>query len=492
MKIYRLIKPLGARIVCTLNKLRHADIRGIEDVGVYKALPDSVVKGFNKRRLLGPQKLLCYAPFKMIYFAFNGEVIACCHNRRHIIGRYPAQRIEEIWNGESFNILRGYIQHNDLSYGCDVCKNALLAGNYEGAKNGLYDRYPVRPYPQIMEFELDNRCNLECVICNDIFSSSIDTKDLKTVSKVAYDDEFVKQLEPFIPKLKEAKFYGGEPFLINIYYNIWEKMLALNPHIEIVVQTNGTVLNERIKKLLERGRFNINISIDSLNKENFETIRKNASFENTIKNVDFFKNYCLRKGTHIGIIPTPNRLNWQDIPGLTNWASAMGAGIYYNTLITPLELALWNLPPEKLEAIHSELASKEIIRNNSVAKKNAQGYNDFLNQVKAWNTKNKNSAAENTKTKISAEDLKLMKEEFMQALRNSLNEEDRDELMLLSEQTIASLENISKSELFFAIIRKVPIGIVVEEVKKRDPEHLKKIIAKKIFEALGEYEIIES
>ena len=52
-----------------------------------------------------------------------------------------------------------------------------------------------------------------------------------------YDAAFVKQLEEFIPHLEEVKFYGGEPFLIEIYYEIWEKIMELNPKVRISVQT---------------------------------------------------------------------------------------------------------------------------------------------------------------------------------------------------------------------------------------------------------------
>ncbi len=482
------IKHFAAKAIGILNRFRFMASHGIKDDGTYNPLPGKVIHDFNKTRMLGPQKWLCYAPFNMIYFAFNGEMIACCHNRKHIMGRYPEQSIEDIWGGAKYEILREHIRHNDLSYGCDVCKNALIAGNYDGAKNGLYDRYGSRSYPQIMEFELDNLCNLACVICNDNFSSGIKPLELKTQNPSPYDAEFVKQITPYIPKLKEAKFYGGEPFLINLYYNIWEKMLEMNPKIEILIQTNGTVLNEKVIKLLERGRFNINISIDSLHKENFEKIRKNANFEETMENVAFFIDYCKQKGTHLGIIPTPNRLNWQDIPEITNWATSIGAKVYFNTLITPLELALWNLPQKDIETIYSQLSAKDIQTIGLAGKENARHYKDFLHQIQGW--KVNKTITENAKTKISLFDLKQMKDKFILELSKTLHEKERDELMLLFEQTLSSFDENINHDLFFAVIRKVPIEIVVKEIQKRDLEHLKKNMGKKIYEGSVEYEII--
>ncbi|MEI6346675.1 MAG: radical SAM/SPASM domain-containing protein [Bacteroidota bacterium] len=458
----------------------------------YNQLPTQILKKFNKSRFLGPQKLLCYAPLKMMYFAFNGEVIACCHNRKHIMGRYPEESLDNIWNGKEYNLLRDFIAHDDLSHGCEVCKHALLAKNFDGAKNSLYDRYQVRSYPQIMEFELDNRCNLACVICSDLFSSTISIDQSEKGITPIYDDEFVRQLETYIPHLKEVKFYGGEPFLINIYYTIWEKMLALNPNIQIVIQTNGTVLNERIMKLLERGNFNINISIDSLEKENFEKIRKNASFEEVMSNVAYFEQYCKTKGTNLGIIPTPNRLNWQDLPKLTNWASKIGAKIYFNTLVTPLDLALWNLTSDELEEIITTLYVAEIDLQHRLANENAHHFADFISQLKSWQSNNNQFGSNDSKIKISLEELQILRSLFLKNLSNSLDISVRTELLNFFQHAFSEFDNSTSQELFFAIIQKIPIDVVVEELSKKDSLQLKKIIGKKIYEAGNEYQIIET
>jgi sulfatase maturation enzyme AslB (radical SAM superfamily) len=51
--------------------------------------------------------------------------------------------------------------------------------------------------------------------------------------KDVYDFNFVKQLIPFLPTLKKAQFYGGEPLLIPIYLEIWETIAQYNPSIQI-------------------------------------------------------------------------------------------------------------------------------------------------------------------------------------------------------------------------------------------------------------------
>jgi sulfatase maturation enzyme AslB (radical SAM superfamily) len=426
-----------------------------------------------------------------MYFAFGGEVIACCHNRKHILGKYPEQNIDEIWQGKEYKILRTYIEHDDLSYGCQVCKHAMLAQNFEGAKNKLYDRYKKRSFPQIFEFELDNKCNLACIICNPLFSSSITDVTSQNLKKSPYDKNFLKQIEKYIPHLKEAKFYGGEPFLISIYFDIWEEMLAHNPNIQILIQTNGSILNDRIKKILSKGKFNINISIDSTNKERFEKIRKNAHFEQVLENLNYFKRYCQKQGTQLGIIPTPNRINIYDLPELTNWSSSMKAYIYFNTLVTPLEFALWNLPSIEIEEMYKILSQKKINANNGIEKINAKHFTDFLKQFQSWGQMNENKEKIESKIQISQHDLNIMKNDFINNLIIALPINKKEVLLPFVNKALDEINANSEKKLFYAIMQKVSMKEILDEVQKMDIVELRKVVEKKMYEARNEFQLID-
>ncbi|MDP6909849.1 MAG: SPASM domain-containing protein, partial [Flavobacteriales bacterium] len=206
------------------------------------------LKDYNQSRPLGPQKKVCWAPFKSLYFGHYGKAIACCYNRTYILGNYPEQSIDEIWRGQQAENLRKYISNNNLDHGCQGCKSQILARNFDATKAKQYDQVKLNRngYPSVMEFELSNVCNLECEMCSGDFSSLIrQNREGKPPLEEPYDEAFVEQLEEFIPHLEEVKFYGGEPFLIDIYYQIWEKIIEINPTVRISVQTNGTILNNR-------------------------------------------------------------------------------------------------------------------------------------------------------------------------------------------------------------------------------------------------------
>ena len=137
-----------------------------------------MMAAYNATRDENQQRHLCHAPFKSMLFANNGSVLACCFNRQAISGRYPQQSLKEIWFSKEAEILRNHVTHNDLSYGCFVCKNQLLNKEFNTVKAKMFDHLPdeVSGYPVMMEFDLDNTCNLECVMCNADNSSAIRNK----------------------------------------------------------------------------------------------------------------------------------------------------------------------------------------------------------------------------------------------------------------------------------------------------------------------------
>ena len=293
-----------------------------------KELNQDLLEEYNTSRPLGPMNELCYAPFKNIYFGHYGKATVCCYNRDFTIGEYPQQSIKEIWNSKEANQLRESISNNNLDFGCHLCKKHLLAKNFEANKAKQYDTLSLNKngYPSVMEFELSNVCNLECTMCNGSFSSLIrrNREGLPPIP-LAYDEGFVNQLDEFIPHLEEVKFYGGEPFLIELYFDIWKRIIEIKPSIRISVQTNASILNKRVRALLQQANFHINISIDSLQKENYENIRVNGSFDRVMKNLDWFQNYCNERGTFFGLSACLMVENWKELPNFVRFCNKKNA-----------------------------------------------------------------------------------------------------------------------------------------------------------------------
>ncbi len=344
-------------------------------------------KKYNLQRKTSNTNIPCWAPFRSMYFGFRGNTSVCCFNKMHVIGTYPAQSIREIWFGAKADEIRQSLSKKDFSLGCQSCHELITAENYSGLPAKNFDPLPIHSnhYPSKIDFELSNECNLECIMCRGEFSSAIRRNREKLPPiPTAYDSNFVDQLEEFIPYLENSHFLGGEPFMIPIYIDIWERMIQLNPKIRISVQTNGTILTERIKKLMEKITFEIAVSIDSIYEENYQLIRKNGNFKVLMENIRYFRNYCQERDANFHLSYCPMVQNWSELPDVITFANELDCSVFFNTVSFPKECALPFLSAEKLNEILVQLANRNFPERTKIEVQNKKAYLDFVQQIKHW------------------------------------------------------------------------------------------------------------
>ena len=355
-------------------------------------IDQSILSEYNSVRTTEHKDTLCHAPFTNMNFAQNGDATACCYNRTHVLGTYPANNVDEMWHGQKAQELRAYLKANVLPAGCEPCALQLLSRNFGGLRARSFDyvasaKYPEKdgrfvPKPQMMEFEISNVCNLECTMCNGFFSSSIRRhRERLPALKSPYDMAFVEQLEPFIPHLSQAKFLGGEPFLIRTYYRIWDMLIRLNPGVQVSITTNGTTLNQRVTDILEKLQAHIVVSVDSLEKENYERIRVNADFDTVMQNVRYYREYARRRNTGVTFAVCPMQQNWRELPTFLTQCNEFGINLFFNTVTWPEEVALQFLSRDELSAVIQHLKSVKLTDKSDVQRGNNANYCDLIQQV---------------------------------------------------------------------------------------------------------------
>jgi MoaA/NifB/PqqE/SkfB family radical SAM enzyme len=357
----------------------------------FEAISRTKMIEYNKVRIHGAKPIFCYNPYLNIFFNINGNAIACCRSHENILGKYPEQSIKEIWFGKLYSKMREHMSYNDLNMGCDYCKFQLRTKRYHAIPSITPDEYAskkIGTYPKTMELELSNHCNLECIMCSGRVSSAI-RKNRENLPPIVspYDDKFVEQLKEFIPHLEIISFYGGEPFLIDIYFKIWEQIININPKVRIFVVTNGTIYNEKVEYLMKNAKFNILVSIDSLNPEKYKTIRKGAKLELVLRNLEKFNEYSEKR---LAISHTPMQNNWDDTPDIINLCNKIGARINLSYVEGPAEFALWAQMPDKLEEIFAFYKSINWDKNNKGynAKYNIKIFNEWVEQIAYFKDKN--------------------------------------------------------------------------------------------------------
>ncbi len=351
-----------------------------------EGLPEHIAR-YNKQRRLGPRKHLCFAPVSNLYFGTTGRITTCCFNRQHVLGVYPRQSIREAWEGGPAQALREAIARGDFSLGCQGCEALMHSGNYASVNAQTYDYFERNHpgWPSRMDFELSNTCNLACAMCNGFCSSTIRKEvERKPPLRSPYDAAFFAELQQFLPHLRYAKFLGGEPFLIPLYFQIWEYLVEHNPSCQLYVQTNGTRWDERIARLLDRGLFSIGISLDSLRKERFEQIRVHADFEQVMDHTQKFAAYCRQRGTRLSLSVCPMRWNLDELPALVAFANELGASLYFNVVYEPHHAAVWNLPSEELGYWIEHLSDAVVATTGSRFVPNRKVFHDFIQQLYVW------------------------------------------------------------------------------------------------------------
>lgn len=341
---------------------------------------------YNNYRIPSPNSTFCHAPSRSLYFASNGRVTTCCFNKEYTYGNYKDQSIRDLLDSKNRSLLIKNLANNNLSTGCANCQSLLDSESYKSIASHQYDMLPYKKdYPTMMEFELSNLCNFTCIMCSPIYSSKIDKIEnpVEELNNI-YDDKFLEDLKEYIPHLYKAKFFGGEPFLIDIYYKIWELIIELNPKCQIIVQTNASIYNSRISSMLSKGNFRLSLSIDSLNKTNYEFIRKGANFEAVMNNVEKYIEYSKKNKRPIYFSICPMKQNWMDIPQIIEYCNSKNIFINFNTVNSPYECAIVNMKLDAISEIIKNYKSQKFRSRTFIQRQNNLYFKGLINQIVQW------------------------------------------------------------------------------------------------------------
>ena len=423
-KLYSLFPPFLKRFAIFFHRTLRLFYFNLTKKKSYKncsKISKKVFEEFNQSRHYGPLKEICYAPHTSMFFSRSGLVSPCYASYNDNSSHISKNSIKDIWFSGSINEIRKQHSTCDLSISCGFCENLLNSASYKTALINKYEHYAFSKskYPKIMEFELSNKCNLACIMCDANLSSSIEKKEKNEITENKfYKEKFFEELKEFIPHLQLAEFTGGDPFMIEEYYRIWDMIVELNPKCKILITTNANTMNPRIEELMNKHKnLNFNISIDSLEKENYEKIRVNGNFDYAIKNIKKFINYCKKNKTHLNILVCPLSKNAHELGDFVNFANKNKICVYYHTVIKPKELSLKYLAKDELIRIINNLNTYNFPKRNQKQIINKQNFENLIELLKTW--------AIDSEVKIESEIIEekiLSESELIDLLRTRVNE----------------------------------------------------------------------
>ena len=142
-----------------------------------------------------------------------------------------------------------------------------------------------------LRISLTEKCNLRCFYCMPEEGNVLSVK-----STILNHFEVVELAKRFVALgVKKIRLTGGEPLIKKNFENIIRNLTVLP--IELGITTNGIILDKYIELFVECGVKNINVSLDTLNKEKFNHITRRDYFNRVMNNI----NDCISAGLNVKI-----------------------------------------------------------------------------------------------------------------------------------------------------------------------------------------------
>lgn len=127
-----------------------------------------------------------------------------------------------------------------------------------------------------------DRCNLRCVYCMpEEGIESIPHDEILTYDEILRICEIVSELG-----IRKIKITGGEPLVRKDIVNLIRDIKNIDKIEQVTLTTNGILLHGMLDDLYDAGIDAINISLDTLNKDNFKKITRRDGLEKVLMSID--------------------------------------------------------------------------------------------------------------------------------------------------------------------------------------------------------------
>lgn len=309
----------------------------------------------------------CFAPRMQLHLLPDGDIRTCCRNDQ-ALGNITTQRLPEIWASSQRQQMIGDLGQGTFRGGCSDCGHEVSNEGRHGSYPEVFDLWGARlgripapaGWPNRMEFNLSNTCNLQCIQCSGELSSSIRLhREKRPPLPAVYDEQFFDDLAPFVPHLGMANFAGGEPFLGAENFRVWALIAELNPDLDVTVCTNVTQWNHKVEHVLEQLKMNIIFSLDGVTRETYERIRGGADWDRVLANMDRFVAYAQDRGTQVAINHCLMPQNFAEFGELLCFAEERRIRVNVSVVRTPESASLYHLPDDELRAALAVMTAQE-------------------------------------------------------------------------------------------------------------------------------------
>lgn len=306
-------------------------------------------------------------PWTSMYIKPNGNVYPCesvgwLDNEDYCAGNIESNTIEEMWNHSSYKKMRldvletnhCAVQNGEsgLEIGCTYMQLKELYNpdiNFYKNNTSAQGEFPLNL--ETLSIERSNLCNLTCLYCNPMSSTSwAKLKNEPSIKRIP-QEVYVEKLKPYFASLKEINISGGEPVIEPFSEKLLDYLLECNPDVQINMPTNLTYDLTKKKSFFDKlDKFKrppkVLYSIDS-KEDLFEAIRRNSSWPLVLENMHVLKEYKFLKFFCI----TVNVLNCFSLKAFHEFLMSEGLADIDNVRYQPIDwpefLSVRSLSKEK-------------------------------------------------------------------------------------------------------------------------------------------------
>jgi len=329
----------------------------------------------------GAEVVTCRGPAVSLHFSIMGTVHACCENGIYSLGDVRADTLDEIWHGAPRREMAAALARGEYPEGCDLCAVEHRLGNRASTPAPPFDWLPEGDWPSQLEFTLSNRCNLACVQCTGLNSSTIrKVREKLPALPMPYGEAFFNQLGPYLDHAEKVTFLGGEPFLAPEAKRVWDLLRDRGLSPEVQVTTNATVWSDAIEQYVHDLRMSFSISMDGATRETYEAIRVGASWDSFCQTRDRLVAAAHSYGGRV-------QLNWCLMPAnvhevglLLELADELGAVANIIPVHQPETHSIFALPEPEVGAIVARL-EEEGVRRRPRLDRNRPQWDDLLRML---------------------------------------------------------------------------------------------------------------
>ena len=132
-----------------------------------------------------------------------------------------------------------------------------------------------------LRVSVTDRCNFRCAYCYSNADTPLDDKELLK------DDEIIKLINVFVKLgINKVRLTGGEPLLRKNVVKLVEKIADIESIKLIGLTTNGYLLKFHLQPLIDAGINRLNVSLDTLKRDVFESLTGQDGLFRVIEAID--------------------------------------------------------------------------------------------------------------------------------------------------------------------------------------------------------------